>query len=78
LGSGLSGFPIPRQEFSDAIDRVVGDTTEAIAQVGFWIEKPKKLDLGKSNQQPAEPDLNQGARVPNNYKDVCIFEALET
>jgi hypothetical protein len=38
LSGGLSRLPIPWQEVCDAIDRVVCDTPEDIAQVGFWID----------------------------------------
>ena len=31
-------FPDPRQQFCDAVDLVIGDAGEDIAEIGFWID----------------------------------------
>ena len=31
-------LPVPRQAFGDAVDLVVGDTTNNVTQIGFWID----------------------------------------
>ena len=38
---------IPGQQFADAVDRVVGDAAEHVAQVGFGIEP---VELGRADQ----------------------------
>jgi hypothetical protein len=35
---GVSGIEIPRQQFVDAVDGMVGDTRQHLAQIGFGIE----------------------------------------
>jgi hypothetical protein len=39
-------FPRPRKQFVDPVDRVVGDASEDVAQVGFRIEP---VELGRFN-----------------------------
>lgn len=38
MSLGWAGRAIPRQQFRDAIDFVIGDAGEDIAEVGFWVE----------------------------------------
>ena len=32
------GFPRPREQLVDSVDRVIGDARDDVAQVGFWVE----------------------------------------
>jgi hypothetical protein len=32
------GFEVPREKFIDAVDRMVGDASQDLAQIGFAIE----------------------------------------
>ena len=36
---------VPGQQFGDAVDGMVGDTADHLAQIGFWIEA---VELGGS------------------------------
>jgi hypothetical protein len=44
---GRCGFEVPRQQFGDAVDGMVGDTGQHLAQIGFRIEA---IELGRTDQ----------------------------
>ena len=44
---GSVGGEVPGQQFGDAVDRVIGDAREHVAQVGFGIEA---VELGRADQ----------------------------
>ena len=48
-GRGLGAFlrEVPRQEFVDAVDRVVGDAGQHVAEIGFGIEN---VEFGVTDQ----------------------------
>ena len=37
-GSSAARLPVPGQELADAVDQVVGDAGEDVAQIGFGVE----------------------------------------
>lgn len=44
---GRGGDQVPGQEFVDPVDRVLGDASEELAQVGLWVEA---IELGGADE----------------------------
>jgi hypothetical protein len=42
------GFPRPREQLVDSVDRVIGDARDDVAQVGFWVEP---VELGSLDER---------------------------
>ena len=42
------GFPRPREQLVDSVDRVIGDARDDVAQIGFWVEP---VELGSLDER---------------------------
>jgi hypothetical protein len=60
---GRCGIEIPRQQFVDAVDGMVGDTRQHLAQIGFGIET-------------VEFRRKQAGRAMDRRRKVELFEEI--
>jgi hypothetical protein len=64
-GWARRGGPGPGQEIVDAIDRVVGDSGENVAQIGLWVEavEGRGLDQGVENGRATATAVRAGEEI---------------